>query len=1798
MLNISLLRFSRIAAIVVCMVAVCGAQSSPRGQSSTGLPDGSVLLLGGYDAQGAPTKDAVVVRASSAQPTKLASGLNFARSGHSATVLPDGTVFIFGGMASDGRLATSAELFDPATLSFSVLPNVLAVPRAFHTATLLTDGSVLLAGGVMSGGQFPDDVQLWSFKTRKSLSHHAMLAVPREGHKATLLSDGAVRVSGGTDRFGRPVQIDEIFDPVTRRFRFASQSEMNSADIRPGVADSIPQDGAADAPMEDPISIRFSTLLKMTAATGGNFVLLGPGETPIQAKVTAAEQGRLVFVLPSAPLQPGTTYTLRIKNVIDVSGAQLDDSSITFQTAGAPPDPAGLDWVPNSSWTYGGGTTKFQELPSLQAPVGATALSGQVLKLNGWPLEHVTLEIDNRKVQTDSTGRFLLRDIKAGQHVLWIDGSTANHADAVYGVYPVRVTIAPGKTNALGYTVWMTRLDVAHAVNIPSPTKTETVVTTPNLPGVELHLPANTVIRDRYGKVVRQVTITPIPLDKPPFPLPPGVQLPVFFVVQPGGAQIEVLNHGNGPDGAQLIYPNRLNVKVGATVDFWNYDPDTKGWYIYGQGTVSPDGKSLVPAPGATIYEFTAAGTGPMVGGPGDAPGQQACVAGATNCTAADPVSLATGQFIYSKTDLALADTIPIAFTRTYISNDSRSRAFGIGTTHSYNIFLVGDGDDTPANPFTYQELILPDGGRVRFDRISPGTSYTGAVYVHVSSKTRWYGARLSHNDNANTPGWTLTTKDGTVYLFPLSGGSTNPACQAVTQITDRFGNTIKLDRTATSNSPTGCELTKITSTNGRWISLTYDTQGRITQAADNINRTVQYGYDAAGRLITVTDANNGITRFTYDDQNRMLTIQDARGIPYLTNQYDAAGRVTQQTQVDTGTYLFSWTPTANTSQTRFYSTDPNPGGAGSAIVRSGCWNGTSYNRYSSSCNNGYMPLVAQVDVTDPRGYVRRVAFGSAGYMTSDTRALGQPEQQTVTYSYYADNTLQSVTDALGRVTSFDYDGNGNVTRITRLDGTPDAVTTTLSYNGPFSQLTSVTDPLNHTSTFSYDPLGDLAIVSDPLNHQTTFAHNLNGQPTSITDSLNNTVYFGYFGGDLVSVTDPLGNVSTQNSDSAGRVLSSVDPQGNTVRYQYNPLNLVTQVTDPQGHNTTFSYDPNGNLLSLTDAANHITSWTYDNMDRVQTRTDPLLRGESYSYDLNGNLASATDRKNQVTSVTYDPLDRLKLVGYNTVVNGGNTTYESTVGYTYDAGNRMTQAVDSAGGTITEAYDNLDRLTTETTPQGSITYGYDLAGRRTSMTVAGQPAVSYTYDNANRLTQIAQGTSTVGFGHDTINRRSTLTLSNGVNMSYTYDNNSRVTGITYKFNTTTLGNLTYSYDSLGRRTLVAGSFSQTRLPGAVTSASYDAANELTNWNGTAISYDLNGNMLSDGTNTFSWNARNQVATLNSVSLQYDGFGRRTKNLQNASFLFDGANAVQELSGSTPTANLIGGGIDEIFARADSSGSFTPLKDALGSTIGLVDASGNVATTYGYDPFGGTTVSGATNSNPFQYTGRENESNGLYYYRARYYSPQLHRFISEDPLGFAGSGANFYAYAGNNPANFTDPTGLSFDSLPCILQGHVCGDEPKSSRGETFVDTHLLCNDYTSDSFSVFVITLNHQHDRYGNDYFTPAGGYGKGAPIGASHTWGCLNGDNHDEEHVRAFLVSWGAQACAGAVVGLCETYSPPNSWATERGFMTPQAGGNAGYTVEANWPRDNPPPVPPWVAPRIETPVSPGVYLPRTDPF
>src|SRR5437773_6062438 len=143
------------------------------------------------------------------------------------------------------------------------------------------------------------------------------------------------------------------------------------------------------------------------------------------------------------------------------------------------------------------------------------------------------------------------------------------------------------------------------------------------------------------------------------------------------------------------------------------------------------------------------------------------------------------------------------------------------------------------------------------------------------------------------------------------------------------------------------------------------------------------------------------------------------------------------------------------------------------------------------------------------------------------------------------------------------------------------------------------------------------------------------------------------------------------------------------------------------------------------------------------------------------------------------------------------------------------------------------------------------------------------------------------------------------------------------------------FDLACRRASVGGSFARTGLPLALSSATYNANNQLTQWGTAALTYDINGNLIGDGVNNYTWDARNHLASISATgggtiaTFQYDAFGRRIKNSVGNGVLYDGANDVQELSGSTPVANRLTGGVDEFFSRADSTGAYSPMTDALG-----------------------------------------------------------------------------------------------------------------------------------------------------------------------------------------------------------------------------------------------------------------------------
>ncbi|MCH8623092.1 RHS repeat-associated core domain-containing protein, partial [Undibacterium sp. TS12] len=285
--------------------------------------------------------------------------------------------------------------------------------------------------------------------------------------------------------------------------------------------------------------------------------------------------------------------------------------------------------------------------------------------------------------------------------------------------------------------------------------------------------------------------------------------------------------------------------------------------------------------------------------------------------------------------------------------------------------------------------------------------------------------------------------------------------------------------------------------------------------------------------------------------------------------------------------------------------------------------------------------------------------------------------------------------------------------------------------------------------------------------------------------------------------------------------------------------------------------------------------------------------------------------------------------------------------------------------------------------------------------------------------------------------------ANGIVQDYSYDDASQLTGITYKkADNSPIGDLTYGYDDGGRRTRKGGSLAKTDLPDTITTAGYDANNRLTTWGSQILSYDKNGNLTGDGINTYVWNARNQLIQIKdntnteTASFTYDALGRRqTKTINGVStgFVYDGVNIVQELNGLNTTqadtanirASYVTAGVDQVLVQQSESGStatsLTYLTDAIGSTIRLTNATGDKVVDYSYDPYGNTRADAVVN-NAFQYTGRENDGNGLYYYRARYYSPATHQFIAEDPIGLAG-GINGYGYVEGDPISTIDPYGL-------------------------------------------------------------------------------------------------------------------------------------------------------------------------------
>jgi RHS repeat-associated protein len=283
-------------------------------------------------------------------------------------------------------------------------------------------------------------------------------------------------------------------------------------------------------------------------------------------------------------------------------------------------------------------------------------------------------------------------------------------------------------------------------------------------------------------------------------------------------------------------------------------------------------------------------------------------------------------------------------------------------------------------------------------------------------------------------------------------------------------------------------------------------------------------------------------------------------------------------------------------------------------------------------------------------------------------------------------------------------------------------------------------------------------------------------------------------------------------------------------------------------------------------------------------------------------------------------------------------------------------------------------------------------------------------------------------------RLSGLTHFNSTVMSPGYDNANRLTSLeNRKSDTSAIATYQFTLDGNGNRTQSTQSEPLTpTLTDSNTTYSYNQQkNRLTSAGGYSFGYDYEGQLNSGYGNSYTFDYEHRLKTIgNNVQFTYDGGGKRLKAMRSnveTRYIYDPAgNLLAEADGNNNIARIYiyGKGLIAMVTATDQF--YVYHYNATGSTIAVTDGSQAVVNKYAYDPFGNILSQVDAVPQPFKYVGQfgvMTEPNGFYYMRARYYDPQVGRFVSEDPIGFNGGDVNLMAYVGNNPIMGVDPSGL-------------------------------------------------------------------------------------------------------------------------------------------------------------------------------
>ena len=646
-----------------------------------------------------------------------------------------------------------------------------------------------------------------------------------------------------------------------------------------------------------------------------------------------------------------------------------------------------------------------------------------------------------------------------------------------------------------------------------------------------------------------------------------------------------------------------------------------------------------------------------------------------------------------------------------------------------------------------------------------------------------------------------------------------------------------------------------------------------------------------------------------------------------------------------------------------------------------------------------------------------------------------------------------------GAGVSHTYDSRGNRLRTTNALG---EVVQELSYNLR-NQPVIQKDTFGNRTELSYELDGKIKDVRRSGNHQRTlqqYEYNARGQITGVVDGNRNPISYDVDSwGRITGIGFVDGGKEGYEYTPAGQVSRTIDGNGNAVQYRYNSLGKVSERIDQLGDTETFRYDEEGNLSlhidrdgrQLQRACNvfgqpvyekasdaegkhtNISTWHYDSLGRV---TRAVCDGKSYEYiyDAYGNLKEKRSNGKRLVSYTHDRAGQITEIRDP---EGVSTRYE------YDILGRRSRIFNDDGLEVRYGYDALNRIRHIRYGNGVETaYTYDGDGNiRTLETKAGENVLlsfAYQYDgNGNRTaktgTQAALGGITTG--------------NNALDLSYAYDVRGQL--LEERRNG---ASVCYAYDKAGNR------IRKTDVQGEIRYL-YNEKNQLVEEESPAdrkqFSYDRQGGIIEEknlaGIRRFSYNSRHQQTRVETEtgSVQenrYDAEGLRFELLENGrrtSFVYhDGELLQEEGREEQKTSYHLGAGM-EAFRRGQELSYYH--KDEQLSTVFVTDGQGETRNSYQYDAFGIPLETTEQLNNRIRYTGQQyDELTEQYYLRARYYNPVAGRFMQEDV--YQGDGLNLYAYCGNNPVVYDDPSG--YKRKACPPQGKISESVDETSYGKS------------------------------------------------------------------------------------------------------------------------------------------------------